>query len=69
MSEYRQNASDVLMAYLLEQRRLVRELSACDMDNPLTDLSYRHEADKLRLLETIAIEAGATIQITPIFTA
>lgn len=62
-SQFANDAGGVLLHYIREQRRLMRDIASAP-DEPRKDIMYRHEADKLYMLESIAIDAGHDMQRT-----
>ena len=61
MSEFSENAGGVLLCYIREQQNKVQSIYRGEVyskDDPRYELTLRHEADKLELLQNLAKDAG-----------
>ena len=60
-SKFSQNAGATLLHYIRDQKAKVKNISdgkVYDSSDPRYDLCLRHEADKLDMLQNLAIDAG-----------
>lgn len=68
--DYNKDVGATLLHYIMEQRAKVQRLysgEVYDKDDPRYEIVLRHEADKLHLLESIAIDAGHEMNRTIVF--
>ena len=61
MSSFSDNAGGVLLQYIRDQQDKVKRMARGEVytkDDPRYELTLRHEADKLDLLQNLARDAG-----------
>lgn len=70
MNDFKQNASATLLHYIREQKAKVRNIiegKVYDTSDPRFELCLRHEADKLNMLQNLAVDAGYDGKFEKIF--